>query len=230
MILVNSNHTIESPLDPVGEVDAVGMYRAIEAAGRTCYKSEPRATALMPRRFVKHLVDSGHHSVLEHANVTVRFTCDRGVTHELVRHRLAAYSQESTRYCNYAQDKFGNQLTFVIPHKVGVSPGQYSSRIDLPDGLYSIDDMTWLSLMLQIEATYLALVDGGWAPQDARSILPNCLKTEIVMTANLREWRHVLWLRTSKAAHPDMRALMLPLLKDWASEMPEIFGDIRKDL
>lgn len=203
----------------------------IEAAGRTCYKSENKITEGSAEKFVKMIIKRGHHSVIEHAHMSVRFICDRGVTHEIVRHRLAAYSQESTRYCNY---KGG--VTFVIP-----------PWINLPEGELSIDDAIntpvilikclneistrgcWLQAMDYAQSYYKLLLTEGWSPQQARSVLPNSLKTEIVMTANLREWMHVFNLRTSKAAHPQMRELMIPLLEEMKTLVPIIFDDILKE-
>ncbi len=183
----------------------------VEAAGRTCYKSEHLISSDSAPEFVGRIVASGHHSVIEHANLTVRFVCDRGVTHELVRHRLAAYSQESTRYANYSQDRFGNQITVIKP-------------MFWPEESEAF--RRWAQAMAQAEEAYLELLAGGAKPQEARAVLPNSLKTEIVMTANLREWRHVLALRCSKAAHPQIRQLMLPLLGDLGRRLPEFFADL----
>ena len=192
----------------------------IEAAGRTCYKSEKEITETSAKEFVRKRVKDGHHSVIEHAYMSVRFICDRGVTHEIVRHRLAAYSQESTRYCNY---KGG--VIFIIP-----------SWIRLPEGNYHEEDVNnlfpeycpeydWFNAMLYAEVKYKTLIS-EWSPQQARSVLPNSLKTEIVMTCNLREWMHVFKLRTSKVAHPQMRELMCLLLKEVKTLVPVIFDDI----
>lgn len=183
----------------------------VETAGRTCYKSEHLISSDSAPEFVRRIVASGHHSVIEHANLTVRFVCDRGVTHELVRHRLAAFSQESTRYANYAQERFGNQITVIKPMFWPEDSEPYRR---------------WAQAMAQAEEAYLELLAGGAKPQEARAVLPNSLKTEIVMTANLREWRHVLGLRCSKAAHPQIRQIMLPLLGDLGRRLPEFFADL----
>lgn len=187
----------------------------IELAGRTCYKSEERMRSDSAWRFVKMLLERGHHSVIEHPAASVKFVTDRGVTHELVRHRLASYSQESTRYCNYG----GDDLKVIKP-----------VWIDLPCDkiIYSDDKATqlWYESMAEAESTYHDLLQEGWRPEQARSVLPNSLKTEIVMTANLREWRHVFRLRTSKAAHPQMRELMLSCLKGFRAEIPVLFDDL----
>lgn len=179
------------------------IYELIEQAGRTAYKSEDKITEDSAEKFIRSLRDRGHESVLEHANLTVRLITDRGVTHELVRHRLCAYTQESTRYCNYSK----RGITYTCP-----------IDFDLEE-----DDLYILDL---IEQHYNKKIAQGKTPQQARYFLPNGLKTEIVHTANIREWRHILNLRTSKAAHPQIRALMLPLLQRLAEELPALFDDV----
>ncbi|WP_462327337.1 FAD-dependent thymidylate synthase [Desulfobaculum sp.] len=193
--------------------DGEEMIRNIEAAGRTCYKSEDKITSDSARKFVRRIISSGHESVIEHGSATVRFVCDRGVTHELVRHRIAAFSQESTRYANYSKDKFGNEITVVKP----VFWDEDSEAYRL-----------WYEAMEQAERLYLDLIDKGAKAQEARSVLPNSLKTEIVMTANLREWRHVFKLRCDGAAHPQIREVMLPLLDEFARRVPVVFDDLRE--
>ncbi len=218
MILVKPSHEI---LQIMG-IDSSPLY-LIETAGRVCYKSEDKMTPESAEKFVRQIRDRGHHSVLEHSAMTVRFICDRGVTHEIVRHRLAAYSQESTRYCNY---KGG--VTFVIPPWVDIKEGNYSQRDECEVYKRTKSDMWgWLEAMYYTERKYIQLLDEKWSPQQARSVLPNSLKTEIVMTANLREWRHVFTLRCSKAAHPQMQELMVPLLAECKKIIPVIFEDIK---
>lgn len=198
------------------------IYRSIEVAGRTCYKSEDKITPESAEKFVKRIVDSGHLSVIEHQSVSVRFICDRGVSHELVRHRLCSFSQESTRYCNYAKDKFDNQLTFIIPSWSNIQPGEgFSSDF----GLQPYGDILWLNAMQNAQEIYISMINAGWTPQQARSVLPNSLKTEIVVTANLRQWREVFRQRCAQAAHPQMRELMIPLQSEFRKVLPEIFGE-----
>ncbi len=187
------------------------VLRHLELAGRTCYKSEDLIDPDSASGFVARIIKSGHHSVIEHQSLSVRFICDRGVTHELVRHRLAAYSQESTRYANYGKDKFGKQITVVRPHFWQEGGEQYE---------------TWRRAMEQAERAYLELLAAGARPEQARAVLPNSLKTEIVMTANLREWRHVFALRCSQAAHPQIRRLLLPLLAELHQRLPVVFDDL----
>lgn len=192
----------------------------LESAGRTCYKSDSELTDESSRKFARMLLTRGHESVIEHLSITVRIVCDRGVTHEIVRHRLASYSQESTRYCNY---KGG--VSFIIPPWSAVEPGTYDhSPVGLKDG-----DLTWFNAMLQAEGAYMDLIEDGWKPQMARSVLPNSLKTEIVMTANLREWRHFFKLRTSLQAHPQMREIAIPMLDAYRGIVPVIFEDINAE-
>lgn len=193
-------------------VNGEEILKNIELAGRTCYKSEDKITEDSARKFVAGIIKSGHESVIEHEKITVRIICDRGVTHEIVRHRIASYSQESTRYCNYSNDKFGNELTFIRPF--------YWKN----DGL-KMD--IWEDAMRLIEEKYMDLITLGATPQEARAILPNSLKTEIVVTMNLREWRHFFKVRCSPAAHPQMREIAIPILKKFKEIIPVVFDDIK---
>lgn len=189
------------------------ILKHIEKAGRVCYKSEGNIKDGSAEKFVAAILARGHESVIEHCSLTVRIVCDRGVTHEIVRHRLASYSQESTRYCNYTGDKFGNEITVIRPCFWEEGSKEFAN---------------WKSAMLFAQECYFRLIDCGSTPQEARSVLPNSLKTEIVMTANLREWRHFLKLRTSKAAHPQMREVACMILHEFSMKYPLIFGDINK--
>ena len=188
----------------------------IEKAGRTAYKSEDRITSKSAESFIKMIIERGHYSVIEHYSLSVRVICDRGVSHEIVRHRLASYTQESTRYCNYTKGKFGNELTVI-------KPIFWNSNTSSDNEKYNI----WKSTIKFIEDSYNSLIKLGATPQEARSILPNSLKTEIVMTMNLREWRHFFELRTSSAAHPQMREIAVPILREFQSRIPIIFDDIK---
>lgn len=191
--------------------------RLIELAGRTAYKSEDKITNDSGENFVRKICENRHEAVLEHSFLSVKFITDRGVSHELVRHRLASFTQESTRYCNYSKDKFNNELAFIRPLF-------NSEKID-PYTAFGI----WESTMFCIEMNYFYMLNCGATPQEARSILPNSLKTEIVISANFREWKHILRLRAiEKTAHPQMRQLMIPLYKELRNTLPEVFemGDI----
>jgi thymidylate synthase (FAD) len=188
------------------------ILRLIEKIGRVCYKSEDKITDDSAKRFISIIIKNGHEAIIEHFNITVKFITDRGISHEIVRHRIASYAQESTRYCNYSNSKFGNELSFVKP-------------VDIKEDTYEYE--TWELACKDAECDYLNLVNCGIQSQIARSILPTCLKTEIVMTTNLREWRHFLKLRTSKAAHPDIRRLAIDLLNQLKSLIPIVFDDIK---
>lgn len=187
------------------------VIRKIEKIGRVCYKSEEKITNESSKIFIGNILKSGHESVIEHEKVSVRFICDRGVSHEIVRHRIASYSQESTRYCNYSKDKFGKEITVIKP-------------------LFWEDDSheykVWYNVMLHAEQAYQELIQMGAKPQEARSILPNSLKTEIVVTMNLREWRYFFKLRTASNAHPQMREIACMALDKLRQEIPIIFDDI----
>jgi len=194
--------------------------RLVEAAGRTCYKSEGKTTEDSAPQFVAMLLGRGHDSVLEHASATVRFICDRGVSHEIVRHRIASFCQESTRYCDYT----GGHVQFIIPPWVSVYPGVCEN---LPERVAGYtDDHAWLTAMHGAEQAYKDLRSLGWRPEQARAVLPNSLKTEVVMTANFREWRHFFTLRCAPAAHPQMREVAVPLHAHFAARFPEVFGDL----
>lgn len=187
------------------------LTKVIEKAIRVCYKSEDRIEDGSDVKIIEAIKSNNHESCLEHGAITVRFICDRGVTHELVRHRLSAYSQESTRYCNYGKGKFGNEITVIEPFFFIGNDHAY---------------LLWSDACLSTEKQYMALLDGGAKAQEARSVLPNSLKTEIVMTANPREWRHVFKLRTSNAAHPQIRQIMCPTLEVFRNKWPVLFGDV----
>jgi len=214
MILIKPSFEILTEVDP-------NVHYTIEKIGRTAYKSEHKITEISHEKFIRGIIKNGHESVLEHCNISIKFIIDRGVSHELVRHRLAAYTQESTRYCDY----IGN-ITFIIPPWIEVQPGEYKDPCHAPSKNY--EATLWFFTMLETERIYSKLRKNGWSPQMARSVLPNSLKTEIVMTANLREWRHVLKLRTASSAHPQMREIMIPLLKELKFKLPIIFEDIEE--
>ena len=203
---------IEPSVELAEDFDGASVMKKLERAGRVCYKSEGNIKSDSAEKFLRGVIKRGHESVIEHASVSFKIICDRGVTHELVRHRLAGYSQESTRFCDYTAGKFGGELTFIKPC------------------FWSEDDenfLLWKETMARLEKNYFALRQNGARPEEARSILPNSLKTEIFMTANLREWRHILKLRTDKAAHPQMREIALKIYKILVEKLPALFDDIR---
>ena len=205
MKIINAGYEFITPID--GSI----ILQRIEQAGRVCYKSEDKITDNSAIKFAQNIITRGHEAVLEHCSFTVKFIVDRGVSHEIVRHRVASYCQESTRYCNYSKDKFGNEITVIKPCFWDEKSEQYK---------------IWEEAVRFAESDYFHLLDVGATPQEARSVLPNSLKTEVVMTANIREWRHFLKLRTSSAAHPQIREVAIPLLKELQEKIPVLFDDI----
>lgn len=185
----------------------------VEQAGRVCYKSEAKIDQNSAEPFVQKILWQGHESVIEHASFSVRFICDRGVSHEIVRHRLASYSQESTRYCNYSQDRFNGEITVIEP--IFLEPGTLPFEV-------------WFKAMKVAESAYFSMLEAGCSPQEARAVLPNSLKTELIMTANVREWRHFLKLRTSDRAHPQMKEIAKMLLEKVCKLYPVFFEDIER--
>lgn len=204
---------IDPSIELINPIDYTTALNTIELAGRTCYKSENKMTEGSAEEFIRNIIKRGHEAVLEHVSITVKFICDRGVSHEIVRHRIASYCQESTRYCNYSKDKFGNEITVI-------KPCFYEEK--------SIGFSEWYASCKMSEIYYFALLYEGKAEQ-ARSVLPNSLKTEIVMTTNIREWRHFFKLRCSKAAHPQMRQVAMMLFEQMKSKYPVFFEDIDID-
>jgi len=203
--------TIKAGYEIMDDIDGKAILQKLEKCGRVCYKSEDKITDVSALSFVRGIIKSGHESVIEHVSFTIKFIVDRGVSHEIVRHRIASFSQESTRYCNYGNAK---EIVLIEP-----------CFLDERD--YNQTRKWWIAGCYEAENSYLKMLGLGATPQEARSVLPNSLKTEVVMTANLREWRHFLRLRTSKAAHPQMREVTIPLLEDLKRQIPVIFDDIQ---
>ncbi len=190
------------------------LYKQLELAGRTCYKSEDKITEESAEKFIRGLLKRGHEAMIEHGVITAKFVCDRGVSHEIVRHRLASFAQESTRYCNYSKDQFGKEITVIEPPFFEPGTPTYS---------------TWAYAMEAAEKTYFELLDQGVSPQEARSVLPNSLKTEIVITMNIREWRHFFKLRaigTTGKPHPQMQQVAKMALDMFKENWPILFEDL----
>lgn len=212
MKIINADVDIMTPLD------GQAILKHLERCGRVCYKSEDRITDGSADKFLAGIIKRGHEAVLEHYSFTVKFICDRGVSHEIVRHRLASYCQESTRYCSYDKDKFGGEITVIEP------------RFWKPYGPETEEFFeTWVTACCEAEKYYFGLIKEGVPPQEARSVLPNSLKTELVMTANIREWRHFLKLRCSPAAHPQIREVAMILLEKVHDAIPVLFDDVWKE-
>lgn len=211
MRVINAGYEI------ISELNGEEILKHIERCARVCYKSEDRITDGSAEKMVAALIRSGHEAMLEHYSFTVKFICDRGISHELVRHRIASFAQESSRYCCYAKDKFGKELTFINPCFWEPDSDNYAR---------------WFHEVDEAEKTYLAMIESGATPEQARDILPTSIKTEIVMTANLREWRHFFKLRAEGVTgkpHPQMLEITIPLLKEIKQKIPVVFDDIMSE-
>ncbi|UPA28095.1 MAG: FAD-dependent thymidylate synthase [Verrucomicrobiota bacterium] len=195
-------------------IDTDAVMRHIEQCGRVCYKSEGKTSETSAATFIAGIVKRGHEAVLEHYSLTLKFICDRGVSHEIVRHRIASYCQESTRYCNYAKDQFGHEITVIAPCFWVPESACYRE---------------WVLAMEQAETRYFKLLEGGATPQEARAVLPNSLKTEVVMSADLREWRHFFRLRCTRFAHPQIREVALQAFTLLAMKLPIFFQDLAQE-
>lgn len=215
MKIINAGYEIITPLN--GET----ILKRIEEIARTCYKSEDKIAAGSAERMVRALIKNGHEAMLEHCSFTVKFIVDRGISHEIVRHRVASFAQESTRYCNYSKEGFGSEITVIRPCFWNDNSEDSEFKMFI-----------WENAMKEAEKNYFKLLEFGATPQEARSVLPNSLKTEICMTANLREWRHFFKLRAADAtgkAHPQIKEVTIPLLKELQEKIPVIFEDIESE-
>ena len=215
MKIIKPSYEILTPISDGG----IKELQHIEKIGRVCYKSEDRITddGESAKKFVKMLINNGHEAMIEHSSLSVKFIVDRGVSHELVRHRIASFAQESTRYCNYSKDKFGNEITVILPCFFDTGMGILSNSLVYQE---------WKLACECAEERYFNLLKMGATPQQSRTVLPNSLKTEITITANYREWRNFFILRTAEASHPQMREITIPLLKELKTLIPIIFDDI----
>lgn len=226
---------IKPKVEILDQIDGEQIINRIAIVARTCYKSEDLSTHDKDLALVKRLIESKHEAMLEFVDITVKFTCDRITSQSIVRHRMASFAQESTRYCNYSKDRFNNELTFIIPSWLNIPEGDYSYwdgdwvdmnklKIQLPADEKATS--SWLFAMNHADTTYRILTNKGWTAEKARMVLPMSIKTEINMKANLREWRHFFKLRCHSTAHPDIRVLALDLLKQMHKQIPVIFDDL----
>lgn len=222
MRLLKASFEVETPYEEIARTNTI-----LEKIGRTCYKSENKITSSSADAFIEMLVEKGHWAMLEHRSVSIRFICDRGVSHEIVRHRVASYAQESTRYCDYSKSKFDGSIAVinmkdVMAMEVGkVHDGAMITLEHATEWLH-----IWTSAIRDAEEAYIKLRKAHCPAQLARSVLPNSLKTEIVVTMNLREWYHFFTLRTAAAAHPQMQELTIPLLRRFQEWFPMIYGGV----
>ena len=205
---------IVNPYIEVEKIDGIDIMKKIEKACRTCYRSEGSITEDSYKKLLKNCITRGHESVLEHEKITVRMYADIGVYKDLTRHRIASFSIESTRYCNYGKDKFDNEIKFIKPCNIEKGTKLYEN---------------WEKACQDIEKKYLQMAELGATPDQMRMILPHSTASEIVMTANIREWKHILSLRTTNHVHPSVRQIMIPLLIYFQKEMPEIFESVEYD-
>ncbi len=206
---------VNSDFEILSKIDGNYIVKFLEKCGRTCYKSEDKITEDSAKKLIENIIKSGHESVIEHFSITVRFTCDIGFYKDVTRHRLSSFSIESTRYCNYSKGKFGNELTFIKPVHIKEGTEEYN---------------IWKSCMQNIENHYLKMASIGATPDQLRMLLPHSTKADVVMTANLREWRHVLSLRSGKRVHPSIHTVMRNLLKEFQKLIPIVFDDIIVDI
>ena len=227
-------------IKPSVEILKIDDINLIELAGRTCYKSEDKITKDSAKTFVGNLIKNGHEAMIEHAAASAKVVCDRGIAHEIVRHRHFSFAQESTRYCNYSKDKFDKSVTFIIPLWIDIAEGIYTEspvvgKFPSPRGGGVADgvavrlngqsenpSLIWFDSMLSAEKNYFELLAQGWVAQQARSVLPNSLKTEIVITGNFREWRHFFKLRCAQDAHPQMREIAGMIISEFEKLQPEM--------
>ena len=205
---------IVDPYIQVEKVNGIQIMKNIERACRTCYRSEGKITEESYKTLLKNCITRGHESVLEHEKVTIRLYCDLGVYKDLTRHRTASFSIESTRYCNYGKDKFDNELKVIRPCNIEEGTDIYAN---------------WKNACEAIEKNYMEMSKKGALPDQLRMILPHSIAAEVTMTANIREWKHILSLRASNHTHPSIRQLMIPLLLYFKQIMPEIFEDVPYD-
>lgn len=189
----------------------IKILKDIERAARTCYKSENNITDDSCLTMCKQLTRNAHEAMLEHSQLSIKFTVDKGISHEIVRHRLFSFAQESSRYCNYSKGKFGSEIKVIIPDDFELRSKEYE---------------TWYNACKYAEDSYMELINEGVKPELARNVLPHSLATEIVVTGNIREWRHFFKLRCDTRAHPQMRSISRKLLDDLKSKIPVLLDDI----
>ena len=221
MKILNAGYQILTPISEGG----INELKHIERIGRVCYKSEDKISddGESAKRFVKMLIDNHHEAMIEHSTLSVMFTCDRGVSHEMVRHRIASFAQESTRYVNYSKEKFGNEIAVIdLMNGINIDKTMQNFDADHIGLVYS----EWISAMEDAEKHYMKMIELGAPPQIARSVLPNSTKTNITITANYREWRTFFKLRTASNAHPQIREVAIPLCRELQQSIPVVFADI----
>ena len=201
------------PWIKVENFDGVKIMKRIERACRTCYRSEDKISEESYKNLLTNCLNRGHESVLEHEKITVRIYSDIGTYKDLTRHRFASFSVESTRYCSYNKDKYGNEIAVVNP--------VYIEDKEVFE--------TWKKAIEDMEKAYMKMKELGASTDMCREILPHSTAAEYTMTANIREWKHILELRTTNHVHPAIRQVLIPLLLLFKEQMTEIFRDIEYD-
>lgn len=218
--------TVEASVEFINPPEYAVVLDTIERVGRTCYKSEDKITEFSAEDFVRRLIKRGHEAMIEHGSVTLRFINDRGVSHEEVRHRIASFGQESTRYCNYSKDKFDGEVTYIDIER-GMELDATVSKLPFEVKLAIIHE--WMVACLDAERHYLRMLELGATPQIARSVLNNSTKTELCITMNFREWRHFIRLRNDPTAHPQMREVAQQALDMLYEKYPVFFEEFVKE-
>lgn len=218
--------TVEAHVEFINPPEYAVVLNTIERVGRTCYKSEDKMTEDSAEGFIRRLIQRGHEAMIEHGSVTLCFVNDRGISHEEVRHRIASFGQESTRYCNYSKDKFDGEVTYIDIER-GMELDATVSKLPLEVKLAIIHE--WMVACLDAERHYLRMLELGATPQIARSVLNNSTKTEICITMNFREWRHFIRLRNDPAAHPQMREVVQQALDMLYEKYPVFFEEFVKE-
>lgn len=218
--------TVEASVEFINPPEYAVVLDTIERVGRTCYKSEDKMTEDSAEGFIRRLIQRGHEAMIEHGSVTLRFINDRGISHEEVRHRIASFGQESTRYCNYSKDKFDGEVTYINIER-GMELDATVSKLPFEVKLAIIHE--WMVACLDAEHHYLRMLELGATPQIARSVLNNSTKTEICITMNFREWRHFIRLRNDPAAHPQMREVAQQALDMLYEKYPVFFEEFVKE-
>lgn len=219
-------------IDPIIEVEnynPIKIMRNLERACRTCYRSEGLITDSSYKTLLTNCINRGHESILEHEKVTIRMICDIGVYKDLTRHRIASFSIESTRYCNYSKDKFDNSIKFIEP--IFYDSSWVESNYEGSTMTESqIKSMYWYRCMEDIEEHYINMANNGAKPDELRMLLPHSTAAQVTMTANIREWKHILSLRCSNRTHPAIQQLLIPLLLKFKEDMPEIFNTVEYNI
>lgn len=202
---------IAPSVEVITPLDGEAILKHLELCARNCYKSEDKITADSARKMIKKLIEMGHEAMIEHFNLTVKFICDLGAYKDLTRHRHASFAIESTRYCNYFKGKFGSELSIIKPCNILENTPEYK---------------LWYNTMQTIENNYNAMAELGCKPDQLRMLLPHSIKADVILTANLREWRHIFKLRCAPAAHPSVQQIMRMLFRELKSKIPVIFDDL----